>query len=205
MNIKLLFGVLSIVPAVTAYYFYFRDMFRGKTKPHAFSWLVWGLIAVDGFLAQLSAHGGIGTWATGVTAIASLAIFVYALKIGATQPTRFDWVLLTLALTGLALLLVIKNKELALCLTLLAYMAGFAMSIRKAYRKPLEENAASFWLNSLKFIPAIAALAHFNFLTVAYPLVGAIGNTAVALVVEVRAGRLTSGIWFKRKSQGPVG
>ena len=187
MNSKLLLGVLSIIPAVIAYYFYFREMFNGKTKPHAFSWLVWGMLAGNGFFAQVSAHAGIGAWATGLTSLASLTIFLCALRIGATQPARFDWTLLSLALTGLLLLFVIKNKEASLCITLLALVAGFAMNIRKAYRKPKEENATAFWLNTLKFIPAIGALTTFTFLTVAYPLVATLGNAAVAITVNLRS------------------
>lgn len=186
MSIKLLFGILSIIPAVIAYYYYFRDMFSGKTKPHAFSWLVWGILAGNGFFAQVSAHAGIGAWATGLTSLVSLTIFLFALRIGATNPTPFDWTLLSLALVSLLLLLVVKNKEEALCITLFALIAGFAMNTRKAYRKPEEENAIAFWLNTLKFIPAIFALTTFTFLTVAYPLVAALGNAAVALIVSLR-------------------
>lgn len=189
MSLKLFFGVLSIIPAVIAYYFYFRDMFRGKTKPHAFSWLVWGLLAGNGFFAQVSAKAGIGAWATGLTSAASLAIFCFALRMGTTKPTKFDWALLSLALTGLLLLLVIKSPEIALCLTLFALVAGFAMTIRKAYKTPNEENALAFWLNTLKFVPAIFALASFTFLTVAYPLVAAVGNAAVAVVVNIKSRR----------------
>jgi len=186
MSAKLLFGILSIIPAVIAYYLYFRDMFKGKTRPHAFSWLVWGTLAGNGFFAQISAHAGIGAWATGLTSVASLTIAVFAFRIGATQPTRFDWTLLFMALAGLLLLFVVKNKEAALCITLFALVAGFVMNIRKAYRKPQEENAVAFWLNTLKFVPAIFALASFTFLTMAYPLVAAMGNAAVALVVNLR-------------------
>lgn len=190
MSIKLFFGILSIIPAFFAYFFYFRDMLASKTKPHTFSWLVWGILAGNGFFAQVSAHAGIGAWATGLTSVASLAIFGFAIHIGTTQATRFDWVLLTFALVGLLLLLVIKNKDIALCITLFALIAGFAMTIRKAYQKPLEENATAFLLNTLKFLPAILALASFTFLTLAYPLVAGLGNAVVALVVHLRGKQL---------------
>ena len=200
VTVKLLFGILSIAFALVAYYFYFRDMARGKTKPHAFSWLVWGLLAGIGFFAQVSAHAGIGAWATGLTSLVSLAIFCFALRIGATRPTFFDWTLLGVALVSLMLLFVVRSEEAALVLTLLALVAGFAMNIRKAYKKPQEENATAFWLNTLKFIPAIFALSYFNFLTVAYPLVAALGNAAVALVVQIRDGRPS---FFKRLRRDP--
>jgi hypothetical protein len=201
MSLKLLLGLLSIIFAAVAYYFYFRDMLRGKTKPHAFSWLVWGLLSGVGFFAQVGAHAGIGAWATGVTSVVSLSICVFALRIGATRPSSFDWSLLGVAICSMLLLFVADSDEIALVLTLLALIAGFAMNIRKAYRKPLEENAVAFWLNTLKFVPAIFALAHFTFLTVAYPLVAAAGNAAVALVVQIRGGRSR---FFRRLRRDPA-
>jgi len=188
VTLKLFFGILSIIPALFAYYFYFRDMFAGKTKPHAFSWLVWALLAGIGFFAQVSANAGIGAWATGLTSVASFAIFCFALYKGDTQPTQFDWILLSLALLSLALLTVVRSKELALCLTLSALIAGFAMTTRKAYKKPSEENGRAFLLNALKFLPAIPALSSFSFLTVAYPLVAGLGNAVIALTVYMRSG-----------------
>ncbi len=56
--------------------------------------------------------------------------------------------------------------------------------------KPAEENATAFLLNTLKFIPAMLALANFTFLTLAYPLVATIGNATVAIVVLARRKRL---------------
>lgn len=190
MTIKLFFGILSIIPAAFAYYFYFRDMFAGKTKPHAFSWLVWGILSGNGFFAQVSAHAGIGAWTTGLTSVVSLTIFGFAIYKGNTQPTKFDKIMLLLALMSLALLFVVNNKNIALLLTLIALTTGFAMTIRKTYIKPSEENGRAFLLNALKFLPAILALSSFSFLTVAYPLVAGLGNAAVALVVYVRAKRL---------------
>ena len=191
MNYKLFFGILSIIPAVIAYFLYFKKMLAGTTKPHAFSWLIWGLLAANGFFAQVSAHAGVGAWATGLTSLASLAIFGFALRLGTTKASRPDKALLALALLSLSMLLVINNKGVALCLTLFALAAGFAMTIAKAYKRPHEESATAFWLNTVKFVPAIAALSSFSFLTVAYPLVATLGNASVACVVVV-CGRLVA-------------
>ena len=189
MTLKLLLGIVSIAVAVIAYTFYFRDIARGKTKPHAFSWLVWGLLSGIGFLTQVSAHAGIGAWATGMTSAVSLTIACVAFKIGAIKPSRFDWTLLGVAFLSLLLLFVVKSEEGALTLTLLALIAGFTMTIRKASKRPDEETALAFWLNTLKFVPAMFALSHITFLTVAYPLVAAAGNATIALVVQICGGR----------------
>ncbi len=166
--------------------FYFRDMFAGKTKPHAFSWLIWGLLAGNGFISQVSADAGIGAWVTGLTSVACLAIFSVAIFKGDTKASRFDKLLLALALVSFAMLFVIEDKTLALCITLFATLLGFAITLRKAYLKPNEETAKSFALNALKFLPAIAALNSFTFLTVAYPLTAGLANAAVVAVIYLR-------------------
>jgi uncharacterized membrane protein len=190
MSLKLFFGILSIIPAAIAYYIYFKHMLAGKTKPHAFSWLIWGLLAANGFFAQVGANAGIGAWTTGITSVASFAVFGFALHLGTTNATKSDKILLAMALLGLMLLPVIGSKEVALCITLAALVIGFFMTVRKAYHKPHEENATSFLLNTLKFAPAILALSNFSFLALAYPLVAVSGNAAVVLVIFLRSRRL---------------
>jgi hypothetical protein len=186
MTVKLILGILSIIPAVVAYVWYFRGMFAGKTKPHAFSWLIWGILAGNGFLAQVQAQAGVGAWVTGLTSIACLVIFVVALFRGDTKPTRLDKILLLLALISFGLLFVIDNPTVALCLTLFATLLGFTMTLRKAYDRPHEENTVAFLLNALKFLPAIFALSSYSFLTVAYPLTAMLANTAVVVVILLR-------------------
>ncbi|HYH75043.1 MAG TPA: hypothetical protein VD735_03705 [Candidatus Saccharimonadales bacterium] len=183
---KIAFGILSLIPAAIAYTLYFRGMFTGKIKPHAFSWLIWGLLAGNGFWAQVSANAGIGSWATGVTSVACLTIFVVAIFRGDTKLLRLDWVLLSLALVSFGLLLVIDDKTVSLCVTLFATLLGFMMTWRKAWRLPHEEATMSFALNAIKFLPAIAALQTYSFLTIAYPLTAGLANAAVVLIILLR-------------------
>ena len=186
MHAKLVLGILSIVPAMLAYFWYFRDMFAGKTKPHAFSWLIWGILAGNGYFAQVRAHAGVGAWVTGLTAAACLIIFGFALFRGYTKPTLLDKALLSLALVAMALLLVVDSPLIGLCITLFATTLGFSMTLRKAYHKPQEETMRSFVLNSAKFLPAIFALQTISFLTVAFPLTALFGNASVAATIFVR-------------------
>ena len=190
---KLFFGILSILPAIIAYSLYFRSIFEGKTKPHAFSWLIWGLLAGNGFFAQMSANAGIGAWATGFTSIACLVIFAIAIYRGDTKATKLDWLLLVLAFISFGLLFVVEDKTIALCITLFATLLGFSLTLKKAWIKPYEEKATSFILNAIKFLPAIFALSSFSFLTIAYPLTAGLGNAAVALVIYVRMMQLNEG------------
>jgi hypothetical protein len=186
-TVKLLFGILSLIPAAIAYTLYFRGMLAGRIKPHAFSWLIWGLLAGNGFIAQLSADAGVGSWATGVTSLACLSIFGIAMFRGDTKLLRLDWTLLFLALISFGLLFVIEDKTLSLCITLFATLLGFSMTWRKAWQLPHEEAAWSFGLNAVKFLPAIFALQTYSFLTVAYPLTAGLANAAVVGIILIRS------------------
>lgn len=190
MSIKLIFGLLSLVPAAIAYTVYFKGLLAGAIKPHAFSWLIWGLLAGNGFIAQVAAHAGIGAWATGVTSVACLTIFCIALHKGDTKLTRLDWILLVLALCSFALLFVIDDKTVSLCITLFATLIGFTMTWRKTWRAPHQESMSAFGLNTIKFLPAIFALQTYSFLTVAYPLTAGLANGAVVAIILLRSQRV---------------
>lgn len=187
---RLVFGILSLIPGIIAYTLYFRDMFAGRTKPHAFSWLIWGLLAGNGFWAQVSAGAGFGAWTTGMTSIACLTIFAVAIAKGELRATVLDRVSLALALISFALLFVADDKAVGLGLTLFATLLGFSMTWRKAWRLPHEETSKAFALNALKFLPAIFALQSFSFLTVAYPLVAGLSNAAVVAIIYIRQKKL---------------
>ncbi len=81
------------------------------------------------------------------------------------------------------MLFIIASKDLALLITLVTLCIGFAMTIKKAYKRPQQETAKSFVLNTIKFIPSIFALSTLTFLTVAYPVVALLGNAAIAAVI----------------------
>jgi hypothetical protein len=182
---QLILGLISVLFGVMAYYFYIRDILNGSTKPHAFSWLIWGLLAANGFIAQIRDHAGYGAWAILLTSSANLIIFALAVFKGDNRPSNVDWILLLLALISFACLFIIKNQVIGVWITLFALSIGFFITIKKSLKKPNEETGIAFLLNALKYIPAIFALQHFSFDTVAYPFTAFIGNALIIIVLEI--------------------
>lgn len=72
-------AAVSILMTLVGYFYYFRDIFAHKTKPHAYTWLVWFLLTAVAFIAQLQDNGGPGAYVTGLTAAVSFIIFLLAL------------------------------------------------------------------------------------------------------------------------------
>jgi hypothetical protein len=167
---KVIVGVIAVIVAFVAYVPYFKDIFRGKTKPHAFSWLVWGSLTGIGFFGQLFDNGGAGAWVTGFSALVGFVVFFLALKKGEKNITSSDkWSLIG---AGLALVLwFITNSPFgSIILITLIDALGFYPTFRKSYHKPLEETISTYFLSGLKFVIAIIALQNHSIITWLYPL-----------------------------------
>lgn len=154
---------------LTGYFFYFRDIFANKTKPHAFSWLVWAALTGIAFFAQLSDHAGPGAWVTATTAAISVVIFLLAIKKGEKNITLSDKLNLLGAAVALGLWFITSNPLLSVILITVVDFLGFVPTIRKSYRKPHEETLIHYVLAGLKFVLAIAALETYTLTTWLYP------------------------------------
>lgn len=188
MDFKTSLAVIAIIMTIAGYFFYFKDIFANKTKPHAFSWLVWALLTGIAFFGQLSDGAGPGAWVTAATALVSCVICVLAIKKGEKNITRSDKLNLLGAGIALSLWLVTSEPLLAVILITIVDFLGFMPTIRKSYQKPHEETLASYALAGLKFVLAIIALDNYTVATWLYPasLVAANGFFVCMLVVRRR-------------------
>lgn len=166
---KTILGITATLLALYSYIPYFRDIFAGKTKPHAFSWLVWFLLTAIAFVAQINDNAGAGAWVTGFTAFIALFIFTAAITRGEKNITRSDWACLIGAFGAMGIWTITDSPLLAVLLITLIDALGFIPTFRKAFHKPQEETVVTFVLSSVKFVVAIAALTNFSVVTVLYP------------------------------------
>ncbi len=187
MDYKALLGVIAVVIGFIGYVPYFRDIYRGKTKPHAFSWLVWGVLTGIAFVGQVVSGGGAGAWVTGFTAIACIIIFILALRKGRKDFPFIDWASLVGAGFALLLWFATDNPLAAVILVSVIDMLGFVPTFRKTFVRPNEETTFTYLMSSLKFVIAMFALQHYSLVTVLYPLSLILTNAAfIALQVTRR-------------------
>ena len=186
MEYKLVLGIIAIIIGLYSYIPYFRDIFAKKTKPHAFSWFVWGVLTATAFVAQMQKGGGAGAWITGVTAVLCLSVAVIAFFRGEKNITKFDWGCLVAALLGIVLWLITNNPLTAVIIVTITDAIGFAPTFRKAYHKPYEETISTYFLSSLKFAIALFALESYSLTTWLYPASLVLANGVFAVMVLLR-------------------
>lgn len=187
LDYKLLFVAISFVIGLCGYAFYYKDIFRGRTKPHAFSWLVWAILAGIAFFGQIFDQAGFGAWVSGLTTIACFSIFLVALWKGEKDITFSDKLSLLGAVIAL-LLYYITNNPLAsvILITVIYTIGGFYPTVRKSYSKPQEETLLTYFLDGIKWLMALFALENYSVLTSLYPLAGFLINFLFVGLLIVR-------------------
>lgn len=186
MDYKSGLGLLTVIIAVVSYSLYFRNIFRGKTKPHAISWLIWAVLSGVAFLTQTSSGAGAGGWITGLVALAALLIFITAIHWGERKITKLDWYCVVGALVSLSFWYQNRQSVAAVIFACLTFAIGFIPTFRKSYSKPRQETSITFFLNATKFAVAIAALDKFTTATVLYPATLALLNYGFVLYLIMR-------------------
>ena len=165
MDYKTLLGALAITVQIIGYIAYFIGIFKGKTKPHAFTWFVFSVVNIVAFIAVLTSGGGAGSWVLGMNVFACSAIALIGLRQKQVAYDMYDWLALTGALIGVFLWWLTDNPLYAVVLVAFADAIGSIPTFRKAYRKPFEENALSFFSTAISHPLAILALRSFALVT----------------------------------------
>lgn len=163
-------SAVAIALTFIAFLPYIRSILQGKTKPHVFSWVIWGSTTFVVFLAQLSDGGGAGAWPIGVSGIITLYVAHLAyIKKSDSTITKTDWVFLLLAMTSLPLWYITSDPLWAVVILTTVDLIGFGPTFRKAYHHPYEEQLVFYGLMATRNIIATVALEHYSLTTVLFP------------------------------------
>jgi len=189
---KAILGTTAVVIAVVSYIPYFKDIFTGKTKPHAFTWLVWAILNGIAFAGQVHDNGGAGAWAVGFTTLATFSIFLIALVKGEKDIRRFDWLCLGGAVLSLIPWLITSEPLISVVLITIIDVFGFLPTVRKSIRKPRQETLSTYALSTLKYGLVVIALQSYTLVTVLFPLSIAILNGLFVLFLLIRRRQVTA-------------
>lgn len=186
-NAHALIGMLAVAIALVSYVPYIRDILRGATKPHPISWIAFATLMGITFAAQLVTGAGPGAWVTGISAIAVLAIAIFAMIHGGVEIVVFDWVCLFAAFLGIVLWRITSDPFHAVLIVTITHMIATGPMLRKAYLKPFEETMSLFILSIAKFVVGFFAFTSFSLTNTLYPsFIIAINVVLISILVYRR-------------------
>lgn len=164
-----------------------RDVIKGKTKPHVYSWFLWAVVTSLAFALQFTGGAGSGAFVTLAAAIMCFAVIVLGIvQKSKIEIVKMDSIFLVLAFLSLGLWLIAKQPVFSVMLATLVDLLGFAPTIRKSWNNPYTETLSFYYLNTLRFSLAIFALQKYSVITALYPISWLIANGLFAVMLVVR-------------------
>src|SRR3989344_1559699 len=171
MDIKVILGGIAALLALFSSYLYIRDIFRGTTEPHTYTWLIWSIVTTIAFLGQVVSGGGPGSWATGVAAVVTIFTLLLSLKggYGTKDVTTFDKVCLALALAAILPWLLAESVLWSVLLATLIDLIAFFPTMRKTWQAPYSESLGSMYADAVKHSLSIFSMGSYSLVNVIFP------------------------------------
>jgi hypothetical protein len=180
--VKLLFSGAAIFLTFAAFLPYIISIRSGRTRPHGFSWLIWGVTTLLVFLAQRAGGAGVGAWPTAVSALITFSIAWMAFAHGADREiTTTDWLFLVGAASALPFWFLTADPLWAVVVLTVVDLLGFGPTVRRVYRHPEQERIGFFGMFVLRNLLVLLSLERLTPTTALFP--AAVGLACVGMVL----------------------
>lgn len=168
-TLKIAASALATGIAVVAYVPYLIDMFKGRNKPHLYTWISIFLVTAVVAYIQLVGGAGIGAIPTILGVVVDGVILFYCFRFGTKDVVFGDKVCLAISLLGVvSYAFFSKQPVVSLTIVTVAEIVSFIPTFRKTKNDPYSESLTSYYLLMVKVILILLALQNYNILTVSY-------------------------------------
>ncbi len=183
---KLVLAVFTTVLLLAGFYRYFIDIFKKKTKPHLYTWLIWAITQGTATIALIHGGGNWGAISLIVSTVLVVIIFFLSFKYGTTNITKNDTFVLIIALLAIFIWWRLNNPLIAVLMVSAIDGLGYFPTFRKSFQEPYSETLTYWAIMAISSVLAIISNAEYNLLTVTYLAVLALANTTVWTICFVR-------------------
>ena len=182
-TIKIIFAVLSVIFEFFAFFPYARDIFLNKTRPHIYTWLIWTITQGVAVVGIWYGKGGLGSISLTLGTFTVFLIFLFSFRNGKRDITKFDTLVLLLALSAILVWWQLDNPVMSVILVSIADTLGFFPSFRKSWVDPNSETLSTWMYFVIGNIFAILALSEYNLLTLLYISVITLADLVIFFII----------------------
>jgi hypothetical protein len=186
MNLKLILSIFAGLIAIISFAPYFLDIIHKKTKPHAYTWLIWTITQGTALAGLWLGVGGWGFISLFIGTGLIFIIFLLSLKYGTRNITKGDTITLIAALIAILIWWQLHNPLLAILMVSLIDFLGYIPSFRKTYKNPWTETPIFWILSPLAYIVTILALDKYNLLTLTYLITVTVADITLLMICLIR-------------------
>ncbi|OGE74293.1 MAG: hypothetical protein A3I07_04515 [Candidatus Doudnabacteria bacterium RIFCSPLOWO2_02_FULL_42_9] len=186
MDIKLFFFILASIFGLGFSIPYFVDIFKKRTQPHLYTWLIWAITQYTAAFASLAGGGGWGAGGMFMAATVNTLVFLLALKYGTKNITKSDTIILIGALAAIVVWWQLDQPLIAVIMVTVIDFVGYFPTYRKSWQEPWSETVKSWIGFFIAMCFALLSLQAYNALTLPYVLMVIVSNLTVAVICLIR-------------------
>ncbi len=184
--VKEILTVLSIALVFIGYIPYIRDIFRWKTHPHIFSWIIWSTLNFCLFWLQRDAWAWFASWIVLALWINSTLIAILWYKYWKKDIRKIDIIFFISAFLAIPLWLFLDQAFLSTIIVTAIGVLAFAPTVRKTWVNPYSETVSTYFITILRHGLTLLALSEYNFITMVFPWIWVFINFSFIVMIWLR-------------------
>ncbi len=166
---KELFAIIAVILAFVGNISYLKDTFKGKVKPHPYTWFIWSIVSMTTFFGGLVKGAGIGVLPTGIAEAFTIIIFLFSLKYlfqgKAGHIRMIDNYFLAICLLGLIPWALTKDPTISVVIVVIIDIIAFVPTLRKTWAHPNTEKPLLYEMNVTRHILTLFSIQTYNVAT----------------------------------------
>lgn len=179
-------GVISTALAIFSVVPYMRSIFKGETKPHQFSMLIFAIMNGVVFLSQFLEGGRSSIFLWLAFFVNSIIVLIVSIFKGTRDTSRYDRLLFVLSLITIALWALTRSNELAIWLTLVIDICPTTMILLKIRADPHSEAWFPWALVATAFVFSLLSLVKTPFgILYVRPIYGFLSTAIIPVAIYV--------------------
>ncbi len=187
-RVKIFIAIVASVLAIIGNTSYLKDIFKGRVKPHPYTWFIWSIVSLVTFFGQLQKGGGIGALPTGIAEAFTIIIFLFSLKYlfqgKAGHIRKIDNYFLAIALLGLIPWALTKDPTISVVVVVLIDIVAFLPTLRKTYKHPHTEKPLLYEMNVSRHILTLFSLNTYNIATTFHSIAMICTNSIMSFFIK---------------------
>lgn len=191
-TVKQIVSIVAVVLTFVAYVPYYRDIIKGKTHPHVYSWTLWGLLGALVVALQIKGGAGAAAYVSIAACMLCVGVVVLGLKHGKKDITTSDTIVAILGLAAIGFWLIVDQPVVSVLLVIAADILAFIPTVRKSWIKPYSETLSLYVTNTIRFSMALFAVEVYTILSSLWIVVWVVANGLFALMLVYRRKRISA-------------
>lgn len=185
------FIYIAMALRLSAGFTYLVATLRGKARPDPVSWLLWAIIPMIAFAAELQAGVGMTALVTFTLGLSPLLVFTATIfkNPRSFQLKGLNLICVIIALIGIVLWATTKNPLLAILFMMIADFSSSLPTVKKSLVDPKSEFSPSYLISALSMVITLLTVTDWRFAVIAFPIYVLVMNLLIFLLASRKTTR----------------